>query len=84
MRGANEGTNSLGKFPDYARIAEINALAFAGYNQPPLGSTYRPDVTLVDGLRHGADFDPQLSLVAQVDGNVVGHVFLSVPGHYLW
>jgi len=59
---------------DYARIAEINALAFAGYNQPPLVSTYRPEVTLVDGLRHGADFDPQLSLVAEVNGNVVGHV----------
>ena len=59
---------------DYARIAEINALAFAGYNQPPLESTYRPEVTLVDGLRHGANFDPELSLVAQVDGNVVGHV----------
>ena len=61
--------------PDYFRIAEINALAFAGYLQRPLTSTYTPEFTLVDGLRHGVNFDRQLSLVAEVDGNVVGHVF---------
>jgi putative acetyltransferase len=59
---------------DYARIAEINAMAFAAYIQPPFESTYLPEVTLVDALRHGVNFDPQLSLVAEVDGNVVGHV----------
>jgi predicted N-acetyltransferase YhbS len=59
---------------DYARIAEINALAFAAYLQAPLESTYLPEVTLVDALRHGANFDPELSLVAEVDGSAVGHV----------
>ena len=59
---------------DYARIAEINALAFAEYLQPPLESTYLPEVALVDALRHGANFDHELSLVAEVDGIVVGHV----------
>ena len=63
--------------PDYARIAEINALAFAGYLQRPLDSTYVPEFSLVDGLRHGANFDPELSLVAEVDGTVVGHVLFT-------
>ncbi len=62
------------KVSDYGMIAEINALAFAAYIQTPCESTYLPEVSLVDGLRHGANFDPQLSLVAEVDGNVVGHV----------
>jgi len=65
------------KVSDYARIAEINALAFAAYLQPPFESTYLPEVTLVDALRHGAKFDPELSLVAEVDGHVVGHVLFT-------
>jgi predicted N-acetyltransferase YhbS len=59
---------------DYTSIAEINALAFCAYLQAPLESTYLPEVTLVDALRRGASFDPELSLVAEVDGSLVGHV----------
>jgi predicted N-acetyltransferase YhbS len=58
---------------DYHRIAEINALAFAPYLKEPLASSYVSEFALVDLLRHGAAFDPDLSLVAEVDGAVVGH-----------
>ena len=59
---------------DYARIADINALTFAANLDSPSENTYLPEVTLVDALRHGSNFDPQLSLVAEVSSQVVGHV----------
>jgi predicted N-acetyltransferase YhbS len=62
------------KVSDYAKIAEINAVAFSVFLQSPLETTYLSEVSLVDGLRHGATFDQELSLVAEVDGNIIGHV----------
>jgi predicted N-acetyltransferase YhbS len=58
---------------DYHRIAEINAVAFAPNLQVPLTSTFVSEFRLVDALRSGSRFDPEFSLVAEVDGNVVGH-----------
>ncbi len=58
---------------DYARIAEINALAFAAYIQEPQSRSFVSEFAMVDGLRHSANFDPELSLVAEVAGEVVGH-----------
>jgi predicted N-acetyltransferase YhbS len=48
---------------DYAAIARVNALAFGRVGE----------VLLVDALRHRAGFDPELSLVAEQDGEIIGH-----------
>jgi len=53
---------------DYAGIARVNALAFA---DSPL--VY----TIVDLHRHRSRFDPELSLVAENEGAIVGHVLFS-------
>ncbi|MEO8395437.1 MAG: N-acetyltransferase [Chloroflexota bacterium] len=53
---------------DYAGIAHVNARAFVTH----------PNVALiVDMHRHRTRFDPELSLVAEVDGQIVGHVLFS-------
>lgn len=53
---------------DYAAIARVNARAFAD----------DPKVGLIPTLhRQRARFDPQLSLVAEQDGRIVGHVLFS-------
>ncbi len=53
---------------DYAAIARVNARAFSPHVSVPF---------LVDLHRHRTRFDPELSLVAEIDGRVVGHVLLS-------
>lgn len=53
---------------DYAGIARVNALAFA---DSPL--VY----TIVDLHRHRPRFDAELSLVAENEGEIVGHVLFS-------
>lgn len=65
---------------DYAQIAEINNLAFTGMaltgilgEANRLGNVGKAEMLLVDVLRHAPDFDPDLALVAEVDGRVVGH-----------
>ncbi len=56
---------------DYHQIAEINMLAFSKPNET--GNIGKAEMALVDMLRHGPDFDPDLALVAEVEGRVVGH-----------
>lgn len=53
---------------DYAGITRVNARAF---NDSPLVAT------IVDLHRHRPRFDADLSLVAEVDGRIVGHVLFS-------
>lgn len=53
---------------DYPVITDINIRAF--------GERYA-EALVVTLLRHRARFDPELSLVAEVDGKVVGHVLFS-------
>ncbi len=53
---------------DYAMIADVHARAFT--NQRRVG-------LIVSLLRHRRAFDPDLSLVAELDGRVVGHVLFS-------
>lgn len=55
---------------DYFQIAEVQALAFT-YSQA-MG-----EVPLVDVHRHRENYDPELSLVAVIEGTVVGHVLFS-------
>lgn len=52
---------------DYAAVAEVNRLAFGQDNE----------AQLVAELRKAEDFDPSLSLVAECDGGVVGHILFS-------
>lgn len=52
---------------DYFRIAEVHALAFKSKAEP----------TLVAMLRYREMFDPELSLVAELNGQVIGHVLFS-------
>ena len=53
---------------DYAAIARVNARAFNPHVSVPL---------IVDLHRHRTRFDPELSLVAEVDGQIAGHVLFS-------
>jgi predicted N-acetyltransferase YhbS len=50
---------------DYAAIADVNARAFAN-------SAAEPMIVALQRARPG--YDPELSLVAELDGNIVGHV----------
>lgn len=53
---------------DYAAIATINARAFSN----------RPDEALIVALhRHRSAFDPELSLIVEVDDKIIGHVLFS-------
>jgi putative acetyltransferase len=53
---------------DYAAIAHLTALAFDGRAAEP---------AIVALVRQGPRFDPALSLVAEVDGRVVGHALFT-------
>ncbi len=56
------------KVTDYAAIAELNAVAF---------NERAAEAVIVTMLRQRKDFDPELSLVAEENGQVVGHVLFS-------
>lgn len=61
---------------DYNQIAEMNELAFYCFRNA-MQSTYVPEPVLVALLRHRRNFDPELSIVAERDGQLVGHAFYS-------
>lgn len=52
---------------DIPAIYAVNRLAFDGEAEP----------RLVDAIRLSEDFIPELSLVAEADGRVVGHILFS-------
>ncbi|OUL28041.1 GNAT family N-acetyltransferase [Nostoc sp. T09] len=52
---------------DYPAIAEVNVLAFGQENE----------AKLVEEIRHSNRYIPELSLVAEVEGLVVGHILFS-------
>ncbi len=54
--------------PDYAAIADLHARAFGNRPHEPI---------IVTLLRHRAAFDPELSLVSERDGRIVGHALFS-------
>jgi putative acetyltransferase len=52
---------------DYAAVAEVTAGAFGSEDE----------VRLVEAIRACEDFVPELTLVAQEDGRIVGHIMFS-------
>ena len=59
---------------DYNGIANVNNEAFLNWHPD---NPYIAETLMVDLLRHNAMFDPELSLVAEVDGEIVGHALFS-------
>lgn len=55
----------------------IRAIHEAAFGKPELGDHSVPEAQLVDELRADGDVVPELSLVAEVDGKIVGHVVCS-------
>lgn len=56
---------------DYCHIAKVNYLAFHHWKPD---NHYVREGIMVDVLRQHSGFKPELSLVAEVDGDIVGHV----------
>ena len=52
---------------DYQAVAEVNIQAFEQENE----------AHLVEQIRHSDRYVPELSLVAEIDGAVVGHILFS-------
>ncbi|GJD17521.1 GCN5-related N-acetyltransferase [Rivularia sp. IAM M-261] len=53
--------------PDYLKIAEVITSAFGQPNE----------AKLVEAIRNSENYIPELSLVAEIDGNIVAHVLFS-------
>lgn len=62
------------RISDYNSIANVNYVAFLGWHPD---NPFVSEHILVSFLRHNSMFDPELSLVAEHDGRVVGHVLFS-------
>ena len=60
-------TISPDRMEDYTAIHELHILAFER----------EVEARLVESLRQSTDFSPELSLVAIIDGRVVGHILFS-------
>ena len=62
------------RISDYNSIANVNYAAFLGWRPD---DQFISEHLLVSMLRHNSTFDPELSLVAEHDGRVVGHALFS-------
>lgn len=62
------------RISDYSAIANVNYEAFLGWH---LDNPYVSEPIIVDLLRHNDRFDPELSLVAELDGEIIGDVLFS-------
>lgn len=58
---------------DYSGITDLTYNAFVGWHP----ADFMAEPLLVDVLRHNAMFDPDLSLVAEHEGRIVGHALFS-------
>ncbi|HEX2947886.1 MAG TPA: N-acetyltransferase [Clostridia bacterium] len=59
---------------DYNAVANVNYEAFLGWHPD---NPYVSEPVMVDLLRHNSLFDPELSLVAEADGQIIGHALFS-------
>lgn len=59
---------------DYTSIANVEYEAFLGWHPD---NQYVSEPVLVDLLRHNSCFNPELSLVAEVENKIVGHALFS-------
>lgn len=59
---------------DYSAIAALHYETFLGNNP---ANTFVVEPLMVDLLRHNESFDPELSIVAELDGKIVGHALFS-------
>lgn len=64
---------------DYPAIHALNYTSFIHWH--PRAFVGEP--ILVDNLRHNEQFDPELSLVAEIQGKLIGHVLLSPFTFYM-
>ena len=62
------------KTTDYTSIANVTYEAFLGWHPD---NQYVSEPVLVDLLRHNSYFNPELSLVAEMDNKIVGHALFS-------
>ncbi len=60
--------------PDYNAIANVNYQAFLNWHP---NNQYVSEPILVDLLRHSSFFDPELSLVAKLKDQIVGHALFT-------
>ncbi len=61
------------KLADYNAIANLNYNSFVAKHP----HYYKSEPLIASVLRHNQHFDPELSLVAELDGRVVGHALFS-------
>lgn len=59
---------------DYNKIANLNYNAFNEWHS----SNYKAEPLIVSALRHNQYYDKELSIVAELDGDIVGHVLFSI------
>jgi len=58
------------RYDDYHDIAELNYLAFDN-------DDFAGETILIDVLRHRKEYDRSLSLVAEKDGKIIGHILFN-------
>lgn len=63
------------RITDYCAVANINYEAFLGWH-PDNWRVSEP--VMVDLLRHSENFDPDLSLIAEIAGEASGHVLFTI------
>jgi putative acetyltransferase len=61
--------------PDDATL--VDAVHRAAFDVPELARTAAPEARLVAELRNDGSVVPELSLVAEIDGDIIGHVVCS-------
>lgn len=59
---------------DFNAVANVNYEAFLGWHPD---NPYVSEPVMVDLLRHNSLYDPELSLVAEIDGQIAGHALFS-------
>jgi putative acetyltransferase len=62
------------KISDYTQISNVNYEAFLGWHPD---NQFVSEPLIIDLLRHNSMFDSELSLVAEFEGDIMGHAIFS-------